>query len=221
VQNGLGSAARELTMSQRQRTYAGQSAEARALARRDRLIEAAVKIYGAQGYRNATVKAVCEAAGLTERYFYESFDNSEALLIAAFDHVAHVVLRCLDAIRAEHDGAPIEAARALLRAYFQILKDDPNGARLFVVEIARVGPAVDAVLATWMEEFGELLARTLAPRRQAASRRGVLKRAGAAGAVVQIARAWIRGGFAQGVYAVAEDALTLCRVLEEPARSGE
>ncbi len=202
-------------MSQRQRTYGGQSAEARALARRERLIEAAVKVYGAQGYRNATVKAVCEAAGLTERYFYESFDNSEALLIAAFDHVAHVVLRCLDGIRAEHESSPVEAARAVLRAYFQILKDDPNGARLFVMEITRVGPAVDAVLAAWMEEYGELLAKTLSPKRPAASRRGVLTRAGAAGAVVQIARTWIRGGYAQGVYTVAEDALTLCRVLEE------
>lgn len=36
------------------------------------------------GYRNATVKAVCEAAGLTERYFYESFSNSEELLVASF-----------------------------------------------------------------------------------------------------------------------------------------
>ncbi len=79
-------------MAERQRHYAGQSAEARALARRDRLIEAAVGVYGAQGYRNATVKAVCEAAGLTERYFYESFDNSEALLVAAFDRVAHWVI---------------------------------------------------------------------------------------------------------------------------------
>lgn len=205
-------------MAERRRTYAGQSAEARAQARRERLIEAAVRVYGAQGYRNATVKAVCEAAGLTERYFYESFDNSEALLIAAFDHVAHVVLRGLDAIRAGHDGAPAEAARAVLRAYYRILKDDPDGARLFVVEIARVGPAVDAVLATWMEEFGELLARTLAPRRSSTSRRDALLRAGAAGAVVQIARAWIRGGYSQGVFAVAEDALALCAVLEDAGR---
>jgi AcrR family transcriptional regulator len=201
-------------MAARQRIYAGQSAEARALARRDRLVGAAIKVYGAQGYRNATVKAVCEAAGLTERYFYESFANSEALLIAAFDKVAHLVLRGLDRLRAEHDGTPVERARAVLRAYYQILKDDPDGARLFVLEIARVGPAVDDVLATWMAEFGELLARTLAPQRSVRAARGALLRAGAAGAVVQIARGWIRGGYAQGVFTVAEDALRICRVLE-------
>src|SRR5579871_6430771 len=91
-------------MSERQRVYGGQSAEARAEQRRARLIEAAVKVYGAQGYRTATVKAVCEAAGLTERYFYESFENSEALLIAAFDTVSHRLIDCLDAIRREHAG---------------------------------------------------------------------------------------------------------------------
>jgi hypothetical protein len=105
----------------------------------------------------------------------------------------------------------------VLRAYYQILKDDPDGARLFVLEIARVGPLVDDVLASWVAEFGELLARTLAPQRSADAARGALLRAGAAGAVVQIARGWIRGGYAQGVFTVAEDALRICRVLEADA----
>lgn len=201
-------------MSERQRVYGGQSAEARAEQRRARLIEAAVKVYGAQGYRNATVKAVCEAAGLTERYFYESFENSEALLIAAFDHVAHEVLRDLDLVRAAHQQSSDEAARALLRTYYQILKDEPDGARLFVLEIARVGPAVDEVLVAWMDEFGELLARAMAPAR-AATRAGALTRAGVAGAVVQIAKIWIRGGYQEDVFAVAEDALRLVRVLAD------
>src|ERR671936_1321771 len=71
----------------RARNYAGLSADERRLARRERLIEGAIRAYGELGYRNTTVKAVCEAAGLTERYFYESFANSEALLIAAYSHV--------------------------------------------------------------------------------------------------------------------------------------
>src|ERR1700741_2572051 len=70
------------------RHYGGHSTEERRLARRERLIEAATRVYGELGYRNTTVKAVCEAAGLTERYFYESFANSEALLVAAFETVS-------------------------------------------------------------------------------------------------------------------------------------
>jgi AcrR family transcriptional regulator len=199
-------------MAAGKRLYAGHSAEQRMLQRRDRLIVAATRVYGKLGYRNATVKAVCDEAGLTERYFYESFANSEALLTAAFDAVAHQVLDCLDGIRAAQDGTADERARAVLRAYYQILKNDQDGARLFVIEIARVGPAVDEVLASWLREFGELLARTFAP--ETPPRRGdLLLRSGAVGAVVQIARSWIRGGYMEGVAAVAEDSLRLCRVL--------
>src|SRR5881628_3068614 len=76
----------------RARNYAGLSADERRLARRERLIEGAIRAYGEFGYRNTTVKAVCEAAGLTERYFYESFANSEELLIASYDAVTYAVL---------------------------------------------------------------------------------------------------------------------------------
>ena len=74
------------------------------MARRERLIEGAIRAYGELGYRNTTVKAVCEAAGLTERYFYESFANSEALLVAAFDTVSRRVFDCLEEVRKEHSG---------------------------------------------------------------------------------------------------------------------
>src|SRR5215470_15879437 len=123
------------------RHYAGHSAEERRFVRRKRLIDAAIRVYGDVGYRNATVKAVCEAAGLTERYFYESFANGEALLIAAFDTISRRVFNCLEEVRRAHSGTGEDCGHAVLRAYYQTLKDDPDGARLFVIEIARVGPA--------------------------------------------------------------------------------
>jgi AcrR family transcriptional regulator len=199
----------------RTRQYGGHSAEQRQLARRERLIEAAIRVYGEVGYRNATVKAVCEAAELTERYFYESFANSEALLIAAFDTVSHRVIACLDRIRKEHAGTAEARGHAVLRAYYQMLKDDPDSARLFVIEIARVGPAVDEVWAALLGEFGELLSRTLAPNASARMKRGDLVRAGVIGAVLEIAKVWIRSGYAKSMDAVATDALKICRVLAE------
>jgi AcrR family transcriptional regulator len=195
------------------RQYGGHSAEQRRLARRERLIEAAIRVYGDAGYRNATVKAVCEAAELTERYFYESFAGSEALLIAAYDNVSHRLLHCLERIRAQHPGTADERCHAVLRAYFQALKDDPVGARLFVLEIARVGPAVDEAGAALLREFSDLLSRTLAPNASASLKRDELVRAGVVGAVLEIAKVWIRSGYAKSADAVATDALKLCRVL--------
>lgn len=201
----------------RARQYAGVSAEERQRERRERLIEAAITLYGSQGYPT-TVKAVCEAAGLTERYFYESFANSEALLIAAFDTVSHRVIDCLDTIRREHQGSTEERGRAVLCGYYQILKDDPNGARLFVIEIARVGPAVDEVWSALLRAFGELLSRTFAPDANARLKATALTRAGAVGAMVQIAKSWIRSGYADSVDTVAASALRLCKVLAEDGK---
>jgi AcrR family transcriptional regulator len=197
------------------RQYRGHSAKERQLARRERLIEAAIRIYGEVGYRNATVKAVCEAAELTERYFYESFESSEALLIAAFETVSHRLINCLDRIRAEHPGGADERCHAVLRTYFQALKDDPRAARLFLLEISRVGPAVDEAGAAWLREFGELLWRTLAPNARARVKRGELVRAGVMGAVLEITKVWIRSDYAKSVDGVATDALKICRVLAE------
>lgn len=197
----------------RARNYAGLSAEVRREARRERLIEGAIRAYGELGYRNTTVKAVCEAAGLTERYFYESFANSEALLVAAFEAVSRKVFTRLEEVRKEHSGTPEECGHAVLRAYYQILKDDPDGARLFVIEIARVGPAVDAVWGALLPQFGEVLSRMMAPNSDIKPKPGELVRAGVVGGVVQIAKEWIRSGYARSVDAVAADALKICRVL--------
>ena len=50
-------------------------------------MDAAIRTYGEKGFRNSSVKAVCAAAGLTERYFYEWFENSEDMLRQCFERV--------------------------------------------------------------------------------------------------------------------------------------
>ncbi len=69
------------------RRYGGRSAQERAEDRRSRLVEAAITVLAAQGER-ATMTAICQQAGLTERYFYESFANREAALVAALERVS-------------------------------------------------------------------------------------------------------------------------------------
>ena len=125
------------------RLYGGLSAEERRAERRARLIEAGVKVYGEVGYRNATVKAVCAAAELTERYFYESFANSEALLVAAYIHVTDK----LHAEMAAAGAAARNGARTadVLTLYFTRLKQNPQPSRVFLLEMNGISDAVDAV----------------------------------------------------------------------------
>src|ERR1700756_1470513 len=69
------------------RPYGGVPAEARREERRERLIEAAIELFGRDGYRTATIESVCRECGLAKRYFYESFSTLEDLLSAVYDHL--------------------------------------------------------------------------------------------------------------------------------------
>ncbi|MDK3025673.1 TetR/AcrR family transcriptional regulator [Cupriavidus taiwanensis] len=199
----------ELTPARR---YRGAEAEERRAQRRAQLIAAAVQVYGERGYQNATVKAVCEAAGLTERYFYESFANSEALLLASFQTVTQRLLHTLVQAgeAAGNDGA--QRALAMLRAYFGALQREPRSARVFLVEIRGVSKLVDGALADSLDAFGGLLAQALlAPGRA----RDPLLTAGVVGGVVHLAVRWIRQGYSPDVDVVAHTALQLSLVLAQ------
>ncbi|MFN3943820.1 MAG: TetR/AcrR family transcriptional regulator [Allosphingosinicella sp.] len=194
--------------SRTRRHYRGAPPEERRAQRREQLLLAAIQVYGERGYRNATVKAVCEAAGLTERYFYESFANSEALLAAAYQAVVQHLLRELAATGAGAGGPPEAKVRAILAAYYSKLRDDPRSARLFLVEVAGVSPDVDEVLADSLGRFGELLADTLGARPDPMLRTGVV------GGVLHIALGWVGGGYREPIDEVVDAALSLCLLLK-------
>lgn len=196
------------------RLYRGVPLGARRAQRREALIAAAIEVYGARGYRSATVKAICEAAGLTERYFYESFENGEALLVAAFRAVTRQTLADI-----EEAGAALEAPHdrmgAVLRAYFSVLKESPRGARVFLVEIVGISAEVDAMLAWAVTSFGDLFERTLNPDAAPEESAGrTLLRAGVVGGVFKIALSWIGRGYGDDVDLVVAQALRLTELLQ-------
>lgn len=206
------------------RRYRGSSAKERRAQRREQFLAAAIRVYGEQGYRHATVKAVCEAAGLTERYFYESFTNSEELLVASFQTVAHFLFGELEKASAGTSGDALERTRMMLQSYYETLKGHPQSARVFLVEISGVSPTVDQALVAALEAFGELLARTLTPCGQGGVADDPLLRAGVVGGVLHIALNWILGGYTRPIHEVVGAALRLCLVLNpgaaKPGRGG-
>lgn len=69
-------------------------------ARRRRLLDAGLEVFGTDGFRAATVSRICREAGLTNRYFYEHFADREACLRAVYDGlVTEAQRRLAEAIR--------------------------------------------------------------------------------------------------------------------------
>lgn len=197
------------------RSYRGQSQEQRRAERRTRLIAAAISVYGERGYNGATVKGVCEAAGLTERYFYESFPNSEALLIDCFHAVTATVMgEILQAGQAAGRNK-MARSRAMLHAYFAALQRESRKARVFLVEIRGVSTAVDAAFDAALRAIGHEVARMVAP---SGAVEDELLQAGVVGGVIHIALRWIENGYQPPIEQAVDSALRLGSVLARRQR---
>ncbi|GAA0935483.1 TetR/AcrR family transcriptional regulator [Actinocorallia libanotica] len=110
------------------RAYRGRSPQERVAERRERLLAAALDLWSELGWSGVSVRGVCARAGLTDRYFYESFTDRDALLLAVFDRVRDELTGGLPA--APFTGEPRAVMRTLFLALFTALAEDPRYARV-------------------------------------------------------------------------------------------
>jgi len=176
------------------RPYRGTAAGDRVAERRERLVEAGIDVFGSTGYRTATVRAICARAGLTKRYFYESFTDSEALLLACYQRAADEILTAM--VHAV-TGAPANVAaqlHAALAGYFGAIDADQRRARITLLEILGVSPAVDAAYRDQTERFGssvELLAQEAFTASDLPAIQRHLVAQGIIGAITTVAAQWL------------------------------
>lgn len=140
------------------RTWRGQTIEERQAHRRDRLIEAGIELFGTRGYANTPVKAICEEAGLTERYFYEAFEGRESLLDEIYSMLlANCRRATLEAIRGAGDDL-VASMRAGLTAFAHELTRDPRRARIQEIEVVGVSPDMERKRREAIHAFAALVA---------------------------------------------------------------
>jgi AcrR family transcriptional regulator len=108
-----------------EKPYAGKSAVQRQTERRARLIDACYDLMGS-GEGGISVRSVCQASGLTSRYFYESFSSLDELLVAVFDGVMAATSDRFLAAWAKTDGSIAGSVNALAIAFVEMTLDDPR-----------------------------------------------------------------------------------------------
>ena len=116
------------------RRYRGMDADERRAERRARLLEAGLELLGTRGWQATTVTAVSQQAGLIPRYFYESFADRDALLVAVFDAIIEEVTA--EAFRlTENDPPDIRRTLgAAAAAWVKVVDDDPRKGRVAFME---------------------------------------------------------------------------------------
>jgi len=185
------------------RPYGGLAVEERVAARRARFVEAGIELFGTQGFRGATVRGICAAAGLTDRYFYESFASLEALLAEVYRTIRDGFANRLteESFGAEGWRGDAAAVERQVAAAYEIWFDtvrDPRFARILLVEVLGVSADMDALYEASANAMAELtltpLAATQPALRLSKARRALLGRA-LVGAGLQVAKMWMTGGY--------------------------
>ncbi|WAC57797.1 TetR/AcrR family transcriptional regulator [Gordonia sp. SL306] len=109
-------------------------------------MSAALDVFGTSGYDRGTVSAICAAAKLSRRQFYELFDTREDLLIAAYDMIhgeaRTAVLEAFAEID-EVDAGIEDRTRAAVGAFFDSVATDPRRMRIAFVEVGGVSSRVE------------------------------------------------------------------------------
>lgn len=205
------------------RPYAGEAPEQRIARRRAAFIAAGRTLFSSLGYRKTTVRALCAEAGLTDRYFYESFASVEDLLVAVYEELMDAMQgRILAAVQATAGGDIEALIEASLDAYFREV-EDAAAARVIWMEVLGVSPRVDAVYIRRTRDFADLLQllnRTLVPDWNPPAAVAAVVALGLTGAASEAARGWIMEGYRRPRQELVQGIALLFKGLLALARQG-
>lgn len=115
------------------RPYRGRTPEARHAERRDRLVDAGIELVGTGGVPALTMRAACRQAQLSQKFFYESFIDTDDLLREVYRTTFQRARAVIDAAGAQAPD-PVSKTRAGVDAAAQLVTDDPRVCRILLVE---------------------------------------------------------------------------------------
>jgi AcrR family transcriptional regulator len=173
-----------VSSGQRRGRWSGVPLQDRQTLRRDELVAAGVQLLGGAAGPALTVRAVCRAAGLTERYFYESFADRDEFVRAVYDDVCSAAMSAL---------TTADTPRDAVERFVTLMVDDPVRGRVLLIAPERE-PVLAKSGAEWMPSFIDLLQRKLTritdPAKQAMVATGLV------GALTALFTAYLNGRLA-------------------------
>ncbi|SHG77108.1 TetR/AcrR family transcriptional regulator [Streptoalloteichus hindustanus] len=124
-------------------------------ARREEILQAAVRVFARKGFTAARIDDVAAEAGIAKGSVYLYFDSRDALLAAVFDsYAAHSA----GVLAARSQGSPLERLADLVSTTIQFLASHPDHARV-LLDLWSSGPPLD--MAAVYREYREAVAGLL------------------------------------------------------------
>lgn len=127
---------------------------------RKRILEAALEVFSAHGFRGATLDQIAAEAGLSKPNILYYFDGKEAIHVTLLNQLMETWLDPLEQMNP--DGEPLEEILAYIRRKLDMAQAYPRESRLFANEILqgapRMGPHLEARLKPLVDQKAALIA---------------------------------------------------------------
>ena len=127
---------------------------------RKRILEAALEVFSAHGFRGATLDQIAAEAGLSKPNILYYFDGKEAIHVTLLNQLMETWLDPLEQMNPQ--GDPLEEIIAYVRRKLDMAQAYPRESRLFANEILqgapRMGPHLEARLKPLVDQKAALIA---------------------------------------------------------------
>ena len=180
------------------RKYGGVRASIRKDERRKKLMAAGLSAFGTTGYAKTSIKSICELAGLTERYFYESFKNKEELLALVYNKVVDELTEKALEILNQPDPISLEAVMEAVQGHFETFQENPEKARVLYFEVLGVSPGIDHEYRSATDRLENIISLAISkafPSIDIKALQNSITPTALAGAVNLVVERWVLDGF--------------------------
>lgn len=111
---------------------------------RETILEAALEVFSAEGFRGATLDRIAQAAGLSKPNLLYYFPSKEAMHT---ELLSRLLDTWLDPLRAmDPAGEPVAEIKGYVRRKLDLSRDYPRESRLFANEILQGAPRMRAAI---------------------------------------------------------------------------
>jgi len=124
-----------------------------------RILDAALDVFSAHGFRGATLDSIAAAAGMSKPnllYYYATKDEMHAALL---DGLMATWLDPLEAL--DPEGEPVAELRGYIRRKLSMARTHPRESRLFANEIVQGAPRIGGMLSGQLRRLVEAKASVL------------------------------------------------------------
>ncbi len=119
-------------------------------------MDALAQLTAEQGYEATKISDIVKRAGVARKTLYDNFEGKEEVFLAAFDAARDDVVERIELACAEASGAWQEQVEAGLAAFLGYVAENPNLARMCMIESLSATPVASKRYEDALQDFVEM-----------------------------------------------------------------